>query len=85
MNKYILIAKSVIPMLTNIGATGIVSAAIVKVIPQNIGRITKLIYALGGVGIGLAVGNTAEKAMSEMIEEALKYFDKSEEVKEVEI
>lgn len=86
MNKYILIAKNVIPLLTNVGATGIVSTAIVKIIPQNIGRITKLLYALGGVGIGLAVGNAAEKAMSETIDEALKYFEKTNaNVKEVEI
>ena len=87
MNKYILIAKNVIPMLTNVGATSVVSAAIAKVIPANVGKIAKALYILGGIGIGAAVGNAAEKAMSEMIDETLEYFNKSkiEEIKEVEI
>lgn len=85
MNNYILIAKKVLPILTNIGATGIVSSAITKVIPENIGKITKLLYALGGVGIGIVVGNAAEKAMSDMIDETCNYFEKSNNGKEVEI
>lgn len=85
MTNAIQMIRTVLPAITNAGASSIVTLAVSAVIPKNIGRVTKLFYALGGVGIGLVVGNAAEKAMGEMIDEVVENLHiQAEEKKEEE-
>lgn len=84
MTNAIQMIRAILPVVTNAGASSIVTLAVAKVIPQNIGRVTKLFYALGGVGIGLVVGNAAEKAMLETIDETVEILHVQTEVKEEE-
>lgn len=82
MINTIQVIRNVLPVITNAGASGIVTLAVGKLLPQNIGRVTKLFYALGGVGIGLVIGNAAEKAMGEMIDETIEVLHIQTEKKE---
>lgn len=84
MTNAIQMIRTILPVVTNAGASSIVTLAVAKVIPQNVGRLTKLFYALGGVGIGLVVGNAAEKAMIEAIDEVVENLHIKTEMKEEE-
>lgn len=85
MTNAIQMIRTILPVVTNAGASSIVTLAVAKVIPQNVGRLTKLFYALGGVGISLVVGNAAEKAMRETVDETIEALHIQTEVKEEEV
>lgn len=78
--------RAILPFLARLGGSGLTGVLAGRLISQNANKILKLVYTIGGVALGLAVGEVAEKTTLKTIDEFVEAFSMLEEKKkEVEI